>query len=57
MDTDTVVTTMWTGINSSTFSGVLDNVKSALPIIIPVIVGLLAIRKGWSFVKSQIKGA
>lgn len=57
MDTNTVVTTMWDGITSSTFMGVLDNVKSALPIIIPVVVGLLAIRKGWSFVKSQIKGA
>lgn len=57
MDTDTVVTTMWDGITSITFMGVLDNVKTALPIIIPVVVGLLAIRKGWSFVKSQIKGA
>ena len=48
---------MWEGITSATFSGVLDEIKSGLPIIIPVVVGCLAIRKGWSFVKSQIKGA
>ena len=48
---------MWEGITSSTFMGVLDEVKNGLPIIIPVVVGFLAIRKGWSFVKGQIKGA
>lgn len=48
---------MWSGITSSTFDGILTQVVNGLPIIIPVVVGLIAIRKGWSFVKGELIGA
>jgi hypothetical protein len=48
---------MWEGITSTTFAGILDEVKAGLPIIIPVVIGFLAIRKGWSFVKGELAGA
>ncbi len=49
--------TMFSGITSNTFTGILDTIKDLIPIVIPAVVGFLAFRKGWSFLKSQIKGA
>ena len=48
---------MWEGITTSTFNGLLDEIKEGLPIIIPVVVGFMAIRKGWAFVKEQLMSA
>lgn len=48
---------MWEGITVDSFSGILDGIKDLLPIIIPTVVGFIAFRKGFQFVKSQIKGA
>lgn len=36
---------------------VLDEVKSLVPIVLPVIIGFIAFRKGISFVKNALKGA
>lgn len=43
-----------TGIN---LLAVLDQIKTLVPIILPAVVGFLAFRKGWSFIKSAIMGA
>ncbi len=44
-------------ITSATLQPVLDGIKELLPVVIPVAVGFLAFRKGWSFVMSTVKGA
>ena len=51
------VISMWEGITSEMLLGILEEIKSIMPIIVPTVVGFLAFRKGWSFLKSQIAGA
>ena len=48
---------MFEGITSATFSGVLDTIKELIPIVLPAVVGFLAFRKGWSFLKGEIRKA
>lgn len=36
---------------------VLDEIVALVPVVLPVIVGCLAFRKGFAFLKSAIKGA
>lgn len=48
---------MFAGITAETFSGVLDGIKELLPIALPVVVSFIAFRKGWAWLKAQIKGA
>ena len=43
-----------TGID---FMTILDEILALVPIVLPVIVGCLAFRKGFTFLKSAIKGA
>lgn len=45
------------GITAAEFSGVLDGIKELLPIALPVVVSFIAFRKGWAWLKAQIKGA
>ena len=47
----------WNGITSVMLSGLLDEIKSVMPVVIPAVVGFWAFRKGWQFLKSQVKGA
>ena len=48
---------MFNGITSATFNGVLDTIKELIPIVVPSVVGFLAFRKGWSFLKGEVKKA
>lgn len=48
---------VWNGITSAMMLEVLSEIKSLLPIVAPAVVGFLAFRKGWGFIKSSIKGA
>lgn len=48
---------MFSGITPETFSGVLDGIKELLPVALPVVVSFIAFRKGWAWLKGQIKGA
>lgn len=50
-------TSIFTGIDSKTLLGVLDEIKSLIPIVLPTVIGFLAFRKGWSFLKGAIEGA
>lgn len=43
-----------TGVN---FMDVLNEMVALVPVVLPVIVGCLAFRKGFSFIKNAIKGA
>lgn len=48
---------MFEGVTPETFSGVLDGIKELLPVALPTVVGFIAFRKGWAWLKSQLKGA
>lgn len=48
---------MFTGVTSDIMLGILDEVKDLVPVVLPAVVGFLAFRKGWSFIKSAIRGA
>lgn len=48
----------WTSsVTSSMFDGMFSDIKALIPVLLPVIVSFLAFRKGWGFLKGQIKGA
>lgn len=48
---------MFEGITAAMLLGILDSIKEVMPIVVPTVVGFLAFRKGWSFLKEQIRGA
>lgn len=48
---------MFEGITSATFGGVLNSIKELVPIVLPAVVGFIAFRKGWSFLKGEIRKA
>lgn len=43
-----------TGIN---FMEILDEILALVPVVLPVIIGFLAFRKGWSFLMGAIRKA
>lgn len=51
------VSTMFSSVTADSFNGVLDEVVGLVPIVLPAVIGFLAFRKGWGFIKSAIKGA
>ncbi len=44
-------------VTSSMLSGVLTEITSILPVIIPSLIGFIAIRKGISFLIGTLRGA
>lgn len=50
-------TNMFSGITSASFMGVLDQVIALVPVVFPAVVGFIAFRKGWTFIRTAIKGA
>lgn len=48
---------MFEGITSTMLGEVLTEVTGLVPTVAPAVIGFIAFRKGWSFLKSQIKGA
>ena len=48
---------MFTGITSAQCLGVLNEVTDLIPIVFPAVIGFIAFRKAWGFLKSAIKGA
>lgn len=44
-------------VTSSMLSGVLAEITSMLPVIIPALIGFIAIRKGISFLIGTLRGA
>lgn len=49
--------TLATVINSLDFSGITQNVLVAISASAAFVVGMIAIKKGYAFLKRQIKGA
>lgn len=44
-------------VTTAMLSGVLDEVTGVLPVVIPVMISFLALRKGISFVLSMLRSA
>lgn len=38
-------------------SAVLDEIVALIPVVLPVVIGFIAFRKGFAFIKSSLKGA
>lgn len=45
------------GITSEMLSGVMDEIVALVPVVLPTIIGFIAIRKGISFVTSSLRSA
>lgn len=48
---------MSTIVTAEMFAGMLTEIKALIPIILPTVVGFMAFRKGWAFLKGQIQSA
>lgn len=46
-----------TALSSVDFNSVFSGIYELIPVILPAILGFLGFRKGWGFLKGQIKGA
>ncbi|MCL2018321.1 MAG: hypothetical protein FWG70_01060 [Oscillospiraceae bacterium] len=51
------MTGMWDSLTASMFTGIVQDIIGLLPIVLPAVVGLLALRKGLNFVFGMIRGA
>jgi len=38
-------------------TAVLDEIVALIPVVLPVVIGFIAFRKGFAFIKSSLKGA
>lgn len=47
---------VWSGlITAESFSGITDGITTALPVVIPVALGLMAIPIVWGFIRKMVK--
>lgn len=44
-------------VTANMITGVFDQVYGLLPVLLPAIIGFIALRKGWSFLKGEIYSA
>lgn len=57
-ETVTTATTILSGIvNASMLNGVLNEITDLLPILIPVMIGFIAVRKGIAFLQNILHSA
>ena len=54
---ETVATTLSSVVNAGMLGGVLNEIVGLLPIVIPVLIGFIGLRKGISFVKNILHSA
>lgn len=57
MEGSTTVTSLAQVINGLDFSAITNNILVAISASAAFVIGLIAIRKGYAFLKRQIKGA
>ena len=50
-------TNMFSGVTTEVCMGVLDQITSLVPVVVPAVIGFIAFRKGWKFVKGALKSA
>ena len=44
-------------VTQEAIGGVFDEIKSLVPVILPTVIAFLAFRKGWSFLKGEVRSA
>lgn len=44
-------------VTTEMFSGLLSEIKALIPVLLPTVIGFMGFRKGWAFLKGQIKSA
>lgn len=54
--TSVVIPSIASSVTSDMMNGILTQITDLLPVVLPVIVGALAFRKGLSFLMSTIRG-
>lgn len=54
---NTTTGTLSTVVTAESMNGVMTEITSLLPIVIPVLVGFIAIRKGIAFVRGILRSA
>lgn len=47
----------WNGVTGEMMLQVLSEIKALLPIVAPAVIGFIAFRKGWQFIRGAIRGA
>lgn len=57
MDTTTVVADLSQIVNADMMQGVLDQVIGLLPVVLPVMISFIALRKGISFIQGILRSA
>lgn len=53
----TVLAPLFTGVDAISLSGVLSEITGLLPVVIPVLIGFIALRKGISFLLGTLHSA
>lgn len=48
---------MFATVTSASLLSVLDEIKGLVPVVLPTVIGFMAFRKGWSFLRGAVKGA
>lgn len=56
MDTSTA-TTFINSVSSAGLGNILNQIVALVPTVLPAVIGFLAFRKGWGFIKSAVRGA
>lgn len=44
-------------VTTDMFTGLLAEIKALIPVLLPTVIGFMGFRKGWAFLKGQIKSA
>lgn len=52
-----LASTLQSVVTNSMLSGVLDEIVGLLPVVLPVMIGFIALRKGISFIQSVLRSA
>lgn len=48
---------MFSSVTTDVCMGVLNQITSLVPTVVPAVIGFIAFRKGWKFIKSALVGA
>lgn len=51
------ITNMFSSLTTDVAMKVLDQVTVLIPTVLPAVIGFIAFRKGWKFIKSALLGA
>ena len=50
-------TNMFSSLTTDVAMNVLDQITALIPVVLPAVIGFIAFRKGWKFIKGALLGA